>query len=67
MTQRHSIVNVAWSLCARPLPPQALGFLSPMAPLSFEPAAEASYKSSVFSQYPAKLLGERNRIIIKFL
>uniref|UniRef100_A0A3Q4GLB5 HAUS augmin-like complex, subunit 6 n=1 Tax=Neolamprologus brichardi TaxID=32507 RepID=A0A3Q4GLB5_NEOBR len=42
----------------------ALGFLSPMAPLSFEPAAEASYKSSVFSQYPAKLLGERNRIII---
>uniref|UniRef100_A0A3Q4GK56 HAUS augmin-like complex subunit 6-like n=1 Tax=Neolamprologus brichardi TaxID=32507 RepID=A0A3Q4GK56_NEOBR len=36
----------------------ALGFLSPMAPLSFEPAAEASYKSSVFSQYPAKLLGD---------
>ncbi|XP_008294571.1 HAUS augmin-like complex subunit 6 [Stegastes partitus] len=34
----------------------ALGFLSPMAPLSFEPAAEATYKSSVFSQYPAKLL-----------
>uniref|UniRef100_A0A672ZQW1 HAUS augmin-like complex subunit 6 N-terminal domain-containing protein n=1 Tax=Sphaeramia orbicularis TaxID=375764 RepID=A0A672ZQW1_9TELE len=37
----------------------ALGFLSPMAPLSFEPAAETSYKSSVFSQYPAKLLGEQ--------
>ncbi|XP_054457348.1 HAUS augmin-like complex subunit 6 [Anoplopoma fimbria] len=34
----------------------ALGFLSPMAPLSFEPAAEASYRSSVFSQYPATLL-----------
>ncbi|XP_071333768.1 HAUS augmin-like complex subunit 6 isoform X2 [Trachinotus anak] len=34
----------------------ALGFLSPMAPLSFEPAVEASYSSSVFSQYPAKLL-----------
>lgn len=32
----------------------ALGFLSPMAPLSFEPAAEAT--CSVFSQYPAKLL-----------
>ncbi|XP_029027144.1 HAUS augmin-like complex subunit 6 [Betta splendens] len=32
-----------------------LGFLSPMAPLSFEPAAETTYKSSVFSQYPAKL------------
>lgn len=37
----------------------ALSFLSPMAPLSFEPAAEASYKSSVFSQYPAKLLEEK--------
>ncbi|XP_030017995.1 HAUS augmin-like complex subunit 6 isoform X2 [Sphaeramia orbicularis] len=37
----------------------ALGFLSPMAPLSFEPAAETSYKSSVFSQYPAKLLDEK--------
>nr|XP_046236915.1 HAUS augmin-like complex subunit 6 isoform X2 [Scatophagus argus] len=33
----------------------ALGFLSPMAPLSFEPAAEASYRSSIFSQYPASL------------
>ncbi|XP_061565586.1 HAUS augmin-like complex subunit 6 [Cololabis saira] len=32
-----------------------LGFLSPMAPLSFEPAAEATYRSSVFFQYPAKL------------
>ncbi|XP_069026454.1 HAUS augmin-like complex subunit 6 [Embiotoca jacksoni] len=38
----------------------ALGFLSPMAPLSFEPAAEASYRSSVFSQYPAKLLEEKS-------
>ncbi|XP_039997371.1 HAUS augmin-like complex subunit 6 isoform X2 [Xiphias gladius] len=37
----------------------ALGFLSPMAPLSFKPAAEASYRSSVFSQYPAKLLEEK--------
>lgn len=34
----------------------ALGFLSPMAPLSFEPAAEASYKNGIFSQYAAKLL-----------
>ncbi|XP_073330611.1 HAUS augmin-like complex subunit 6 [Pagrus major] len=34
----------------------ALGFLSPMAPLSFEPAADATYRSSVFSQYPATLL-----------
>lgn len=34
----------------------ALGFLSPMAPLSFEPSADASYRSSVFSQYPASLL-----------
>ncbi|KAK5848476.1 hypothetical protein PBY51_006086 [Eleginops maclovinus] len=33
----------------------ALGFLSPMAPLSFEPAADASYRRSVFSQYPASL------------
>ncbi|XP_030635058.1 HAUS augmin-like complex subunit 6 [Chanos chanos] len=33
----------------------ALEFLSPMAPLSFEPASEASFKSSIFSQYPAKL------------
>lgn len=31
-----------------------------MAPLSFEPAAEAGYRSSVFSQYPATLLGEQN-------
>ncbi|XP_042368535.1 HAUS augmin-like complex subunit 6 [Plectropomus leopardus] len=37
----------------------ALGFLSPMAPLSFEPAADASYKSSVFFQYPATLLEEK--------
>ncbi|XP_067437108.1 HAUS augmin-like complex subunit 6 isoform X1 [Thunnus thynnus] len=37
----------------------ALGFLSPMVRLSFEPADEASYGSSVFSQYPAKLLEEK--------
>ncbi|KAG7243305.1 hypothetical protein INR49_011760, partial [Caranx melampygus] len=36
----------------------ALGFLSPMAPLSFEPAAESGH-SSVFSQFPAKLLEEK--------
>ncbi|CAJ1086359.1 HAUS augmin-like complex subunit 6 [Xyrichtys novacula] len=36
----------------------ALGFLSPMAPLSFEPAANTSYRSSVFSQFPASLLEE---------
>lgn len=34
----------------------ALGFLSPMAQLSFEPTADANYRSSVFSQYPATLL-----------
>ncbi|XP_047429380.1 HAUS augmin-like complex subunit 6 [Mugil cephalus] len=34
-----------------------LGFLSPMAPLSFEPAA--CHKSSIFSKYPAKLLEEK--------
>ncbi|KAL6118685.1 haus6 [Pungitius sinensis] len=33
-----------------------LGFLSPMAPLSFEPAADTSYEISVFYQYPATLL-----------
>ena len=33
-----------------------------MAPLSFEPAADATYRSSVFSQYPATLLGEQNII-----
>uniref|UniRef100_A0A4W6EHC5 HAUS augmin-like complex, subunit 6 n=1 Tax=Lates calcarifer TaxID=8187 RepID=A0A4W6EHC5_LATCA len=43
----------------------ALGFLSPMAPLSFEPAAEACYRSSVFSQYPAKLLGKHNQITLQ--
>uniref|UniRef100_A0A3Q1CGX2 HAUS augmin-like complex subunit 6 N-terminal domain-containing protein n=1 Tax=Amphiprion ocellaris TaxID=80972 RepID=A0A3Q1CGX2_AMPOC len=43
----------------------ALGFLSPMAPLCFEPAAEASYRSSIFSQYPAKLLGEQHQILIQ--
>ncbi|XP_069045651.1 HAUS augmin-like complex subunit 6 [Lepisosteus oculatus] len=33
----------------------ALDLLSPMEPLSFEPASESICKSSVFSQYPAKL------------
>ncbi|KAM4611511.1 HAUS augmin-like complex subunit 6 [Polymixia lowei] len=37
----------------------ALGFLSPMAPLSFEPATEATCRSGVFSLYPAKLLEEK--------
>ncbi|XP_068164033.1 HAUS augmin-like complex subunit 6 [Antennarius striatus] len=37
----------------------ALGFLSPMAPLSFEPAAEASCSGSIFSQFPATLLEEK--------
>ncbi|KAM6959603.1 HAUS augmin-like complex subunit 6 [Tautogolabrus adspersus] len=37
----------------------ALGFLSPMAPLSFEPAADATYTSGVFSQFPASLLEEK--------
>ncbi|MEQ2290834.1 hypothetical protein AMECASPLE_007045 [Ameca splendens] len=36
----------------------ALGFLSPMAPLSFEPAPEATYRHSIFAQFPAKLLEE---------
>uniref|UniRef100_A0A8C4HZ55 HAUS augmin-like complex subunit 6 N-terminal domain-containing protein n=1 Tax=Dicentrarchus labrax TaxID=13489 RepID=A0A8C4HZ55_DICLA len=45
----------------------ALGFLSPMAPLSFEPAADTSYRSSVFSQYPATLLGEQNLIYIVYI
>lgn len=36
---------------------QGAGLLSPMAALSFDPAADASF--SVFSQYPAALLGER--------
>uniref|UniRef100_A0A8B9L311 HAUS augmin like complex subunit 6 n=1 Tax=Astyanax mexicanus TaxID=7994 RepID=A0A8B9L311_ASTMX len=35
-----------------------LDFISPMAPLSFEPATEASFKASIFSQYPAKLPGK---------
>ncbi|XP_033839297.1 HAUS augmin-like complex subunit 6 isoform X1 [Periophthalmus magnuspinnatus] len=48
----------------------ALGFLSPMAPLSFEPAPEASFKSSIFTQYPAKLLDKplekpRNELVTK--
>nr|XP_029522827.1 HAUS augmin-like complex subunit 6 [Oncorhynchus nerka] len=33
----------------------ALDFLFPMAPLSFEPATDANFKSSIFSQYPANL------------
>ncbi|XP_065806523.1 HAUS augmin-like complex subunit 6 [Labrus bergylta] len=37
----------------------ALGFLSPMAPLSFEPATDASYTSGIFSQFPASLLEEK--------
>ncbi|XP_062849230.1 HAUS augmin-like complex subunit 6 [Trichomycterus rosablanca] len=32
-----------------------LNFLSPMAPLSFEPASDANFKASIFFQYPAKL------------
>lgn len=36
---------------------QVVGFLSPMAPLSFEPVAEA--RCGIFSQFPATLLGER--------
>ncbi|MBN3317018.1 HAUS6 protein, partial [Atractosteus spatula] len=35
----------------------ALDLLSPMEPLSFEPASESICKSSVFSRYPAKLSG----------
>ncbi|XP_038130711.1 HAUS augmin-like complex subunit 6 [Cyprinodon tularosa] len=37
----------------------ALGFLSPMAPLSFEPAPEATYRRSIFAQFPAKLLDDK--------
>uniref|UniRef100_A0A3B5L7F1 HAUS augmin-like complex subunit 6 N-terminal domain-containing protein n=1 Tax=Xiphophorus couchianus TaxID=32473 RepID=A0A3B5L7F1_9TELE len=37
----------------------ALCFLSPTAPLSFEPAPEASYSHCVFYQFPAKFLGEQ--------
>uniref|UniRef100_A0A8C6LPG8 HAUS augmin like complex subunit 6 n=1 Tax=Nothobranchius furzeri TaxID=105023 RepID=A0A8C6LPG8_NOTFU len=40
----------------------AFSFLSPMAPLTFDPAAEATYRSSVFSQFPAKLPGEQSQI-----
>lgn len=36
-----------------------------MDPLSFEPAAEATYRRSVFSQFPAKLLGEQSWDICK--
>lgn len=39
---------------------QALGFLSPMAPLSFDPVTEAHH--SVFSQFPATLLGESDSV-----
>uniref|UniRef100_A0A8C7DYC8 HAUS augmin-like complex subunit 6 n=1 Tax=Oncorhynchus kisutch TaxID=8019 RepID=A0A8C7DYC8_ONCKI len=41
----------------------ALEFLFPMAPLSFEPATDASFKSSIFSQYPANLPGECKNVI----
>ncbi|XP_066537444.1 HAUS augmin-like complex subunit 6 [Hoplias malabaricus] len=51
-----------WTECLRHTPltsflneDPVLDFLSPMAPLSFEPASEASFKASIFSQYPAKL------------
>ncbi|CAB1351742.1 unnamed protein product [Coregonus sp. 'balchen'] len=51
-----------WADCLKRMPltaflneDPALDFLFPMAPLSFEPATEASFKSSIFSQYPAKL------------
>ncbi|KAG7461914.1 hypothetical protein MATL_G00196180 [Megalops atlanticus] len=51
-----------WADCLRQRPltsflneDPALDFFSPMAPLSFEPAAEVNFKSSIFSQYPAKL------------
>lgn len=37
---------------------KVLDFLSPMAPLCFEPVAEAAH--GVFSQYPATLPGESN-------
>lgn len=38
-----------------------------MAPLSFTPAAEATYRNGVFSQYPAKLLGEQNQFMLSML
>ncbi|XP_072542947.1 HAUS augmin-like complex subunit 6 [Salminus brasiliensis] len=51
-----------WAECLRHTPlisflneDPVLDFISPMAPLSFEPATEASFKASIFSQYPAKL------------
>ncbi|KAL4641558.1 HAUS augmin-like complex subunit 6 isoform X1 [Arapaima gigas] len=54
-----------WADCLKKMPlvsflknDPALEFLSPMAPLSFEPATEATFKSSIFSQYPAKLPAE---------
>ncbi|KAI4900139.1 hypothetical protein NFI96_023867 [Prochilodus magdalenae] len=50
-----------WAECLRHTPlisflkeDPVLGFLSPMAPLSFEPACETVFKASIFSQYPAK-------------
>ncbi|XP_007255258.3 HAUS augmin-like complex subunit 6 [Astyanax mexicanus] len=50
-----------WAECLRHTPlisflneDPVLDFISPMAPLSFEPATEASFKASIFSQYPAK-------------
>lgn len=59
-------LRTAISSLIRKLPPnrrlvfQALGFLSPMAPLSFEPVTEAHH--SVFSQFPATLLGESHSV-----
>ncbi|KAL7880158.1 hypothetical protein SRHO_G00024120 [Serrasalmus rhombeus] len=50
-----------WAECLRHTPlisflkkDPVLDFLSPMAPLSFEPACEAIFKASIFSGYPAK-------------
>ncbi|CAM4530267.1 unnamed protein product [Leuciscus chuanchicus] len=51
-----------WAVCLKNTPltsflieDPALDFVSPMAPLSFEPASEASFEASVLSQYPYKL------------
>uniref|UniRef100_A0AAR2M2C7 HAUS augmin-like complex subunit 6 N-terminal domain-containing protein n=1 Tax=Pygocentrus nattereri TaxID=42514 RepID=A0AAR2M2C7_PYGNA len=54
-----------WAECLRHTPlisflkeDPVLDFLSPMAPLSFEPACEAIFKASIFSGYPAKFPGK---------
>ncbi|KAG1952204.1 HAUS augmin-like complex subunit [Pimephales promelas] len=51
-----------WAVCLKNTPltsflvgDHALDFVSPMAPLSFEPASEASFEASVLSQYSYKL------------